>query len=222
MFSEKQSKQLILLFISVLLGHVAIFSSIFPLIVISIYSKRFRLVPKPFMLLAITLFLINFYNLFLFWNNVSDQMIYYQFFNIIEIITYVWLFYFLAGIERKLFINFSILFTVPYFLLINFLNYDFEYISSLYLKLIQFGLCLYVIAKLILSNDTASFSKYPFRFFLFGLIVYSSVSIYTTLFERIIIGDKNELYAVLWFLPQISGLIFHIFLSLNLWKIVRQ
>jgi len=219
---QKQFKQLILLFSSVLFGYIAIFSSIFPLIVVSIYFKRFGLIPKPFMFLAITLFVINFCNLILFWNNVSDQTIYYQFFNITEIVIYGWLFYFLTQIERKK-INFLfILFVVFFFVLIKLFNYDLEYITSMFLKLIQFGLCLFIISKLILSNDTKSFSEYPFRFFLFGLIVYSCASIYTALFERIIISNKNEMYAVLWFLPQISGLIFHICFSLNLWKIVRQ
>ncbi len=180
------------------------------------------MIPKPFMLLAITLFVINFCNLILFWNNVSDQTIYYQFFNIMEIVTYVWLFYYLTQIGRKKFNFLFILLVVFFFILIKLFNDDLEYITSLFLKLIQFGLCLFIISKLILSNDTKSFSEYPFRLFLFGLIVYSCASIYTALFERIIIGNENELYAVLWFLPQISGLIFHILFSLNLWKIVRQ
>ena len=211
-----------MLLLSDIIGFIAIISSAFPLIVIGVNKKRFRLIPKPFVALALVLFVINYFSLYLLLNNVSDQTLFYQFSNVIEIIVYYGLFYFLADIKRKYLLRLQLILFVVSAIEYWLFNFDFEFITSLYLKIMQLGLGLVILSKINLSNSIHSMSNYSYNYFLTGLIIFSCSTIYTTIYERIIVSDENNLYAILWFLPQITGFLFHVLISINIWKIVRQ
>ncbi len=204
------------------IGYVAISFSFLPLFILIFNFQKIRFLSKPFLLVLISIFITNAANLTLTLFGVRDQNFYYVVFNVIEIIVYHAMFFYLLRDSVKLFIHlilFSIIISALIILLNNISN--FEQLSSIYLKFFQISACLVYFKTVIITSKNFSIFEDKYFEFCLGLIVYSSINFHVFLFKDFILKLPINLFTFVWFIPQLTGILYFLLLTKNVWKIIR-
>ncbi len=203
------------------LGHLAIGSSLFP-VLIYLFNRRRLKVSLFFKLFILVIVFANISNLVFFHLTDIDQKYFFSFYLLIQNCLLILSFNELYNFKK--FYKHSLYFTITlnlifYLFSLNYSSLDSYNFYSTFSKTIMSILSIiFIIERYNNSNCDSLFEDFIFNLSI-SIILYNGLQLYVVFFNSIILERIDDLFLYTWPIVQISLIVYYVLLTRAIWKL---
>jgi hypothetical protein len=203
------------------LGHLAIGSSLFP-VLIYLFNRRRLKVSLFFKLFILVIVFANISNLVFFHLTDIDQKYFFSFYLLIQNCLLILSFNELYNFKK--FYKYSLYFTITlnvifYLFSLNYSSLDSYNFYSTFSKTIMSILSIiFIIERYNNSNCDSLFEDFIFNLSI-SIILYNGLQLYVVFFNSIILERIDDLFLYTWPIVQISLIVYYVLLTRAIWKL---
>ncbi len=203
------------------LGHLAIGSSLFP-VLIYLFNRRRLKVSLFFKLFILVIVFANISNLVFFHLTDIDQKYFFSFYLLIQNCLLILSFNELYNFKK--FYKYSLYFIITlnvifYLFSLNYSSLDSYNFYSTFSKTIMSILSIiFIIERYNNSNCDSLFEDFIFNLSI-SIILYNGLQLYVVFFNSIILERIDDLFLYTWPIVQISSILYYLLISRAIWKL---